>query len=117
MGGMARFGLSQWLHNWLTRTFPWGTLSVNTIGSFLMGIGFILLVERSLFSFTLTYQLRLLLLTGFLGSFTTFSTFAIETTQLLDNGQTLAGLMYILASTVLCILAAFSGIALTKAFY
>lgn len=116
-GGIARFGVSQWLHQWLGRTFPWGSLGVNLLGSLLMGVGFIIFVEKPLLSLALTHQLRLLLLVGLLGSFTTFSTFALETVNLLQNGRLLISLIYVLASVLLCIFMAYLGTVIAKSFY
>ena len=100
LGGTARYALSNALYWLLGRHFPWGTLVVNASGSFLMGILFILLLERyALYA----PQLRLFLLVGFLGGYTTFSSFSIETWNLIESGAWLAAMMNILLNMVLCI--------------
>lgn len=114
LGGMARFGLSQWLHNVLGRVFPWGTLAVNLLGSFIIGLGFVCLTERHLLTPALTHQLRLLLLVGLLGSFTTFSTFSLDSITLIENGHLGLALLYIITSVTLCLLATYSGLALAR---
>lgn len=117
IGGMSRYGLSEGLHHWLGRSFPWGTLCVNLLGSLLMGIGFIILVERPLFNVGLSQHLRLFLLVGLLGGFTTFSTFSIDTIHLLENGHLLISSLYIIISVILCVLAAYTGLTLTRLIY
>lgn len=114
LGGMARFSVTYMLDSLLGRTFPWGTLGVNLIGSFLIGMGFIYLVERPVFTLALAYQLRLLLLVGLLGSFTTFSTFSLDSITLIQNGHLGLALIYILASVLLCLLATYSGLTLAR---
>ena len=100
LGGVARYLLSNGLYALFGRQFPWGTLAVNARGSFLMGILFILLLDR----YTLyAPQLRLFLLVGFLGGYTTFSSFSIETWNLIESGAWLAGGMNIALNMVLCI--------------
>lgn len=105
-GSVMRFLLSSGVHRVAGRDFPYGTLSVNVIGSLLMGILYIVLVERA----SLGAEWRALLLVGFLGAFTTFSTFSIETLNLLENGELLKAGTNVFLSVILCILAAWSGV-------
>lgn len=88
-GAVLRFLLSTQVYAWLGREFPYGTLAVNVLGSFLMGLLAIVLLERSM----VDPVFRAVILVGFLGAFTTFSTFSIETLMLLEEGEILrAGL-------------------------
>ena len=89
------------------RTFPYGTLIVNTTGSFLMGFLFIIILER--FS-NIAPQLRAFLLIGLLGGYTTFSSFSIETINLFEQGELFKALLNIGLSVVLCIGAAWAGV-------
>lgn len=110
MGAMTRY----WMYNaWLkpaANQFPYVTLLVNVIGSLLIGVAFVLLVERGAFS----VEWRNVITVGFLGAFTTFSTFSLDTLELLERGEFGLALTYILASVVICILAAWVGLALTR---
>lgn len=107
LGGVSRFWIANFFYGILGRQFPYGTLIVNVSGCFLMGFLFVLLLER--FN-EMAPQLRSLLLIGFLGGYTTFSSFSIETLLLFENGSTLAGLLNILLSVILCIFAAWLGV-------
>jgi CrcB protein len=102
LGSLLRYWMSMGAYVLFGRSFPYGTLSVNILGSFLMGFLSILLLER------LNGQsdyLRALLLIGFLGGFTTFSSFSMETLSLLESGEMLKGLLNVISSVGLCILA------------
>jgi len=83
LGAISRYGLSNLVHSLVGRAFPYGTLVVNASGSFIMGLLFIIILER--FG-ALAPQLRAFLLIGFLGGYTTFSSFSIETLTLLEQG-------------------------------
>ncbi|MCL5070176.1 MAG: fluoride efflux transporter CrcB [Actinobacteria bacterium] len=82
-GGIFRYWISNGIYFCFGRQFPYGTLVVNASGSFLMGLFFILILER--FD-GIGPQLRSLLLIGFLGGYTTFSSFSIETLNLVESG-------------------------------
>lgn len=107
VGGVLRYWVSTGMHALLGKQFPYGTLIVNISGSLLMGLLFVLIMDR--FN-GIGPQLRSLLLIGFLGGYTTFSSFSIETINLIENGQWLGAGMNILLSTVLCIFAAWLGV-------
>jgi len=109
IGGVCRYLLSQFIQNKFLSTFPFGTLGVNIIGCFLIGIVFGL-SERGNF----TIEWRLFLATGLLGGFTTFSSFSNETVSLLRDGQLWYAFTYIACSVVICLLATFTGISLVK---
>lgn len=110
LGAVMRFSVSNAVYAWLGRGFPYGTLSVNFIGSFLIGIAFILLTER----LTLGSELRAFILIGFLGAFTTFSTFSLETLALLQQGLLIKALLNILLSVALCLIANWGGMILAR---
>lgn len=110
LGSLARYGMSSAVYAWLGRGFPWGTLAVNLLGSFLMGILFVLLIER----LSWAPEWRGAILIGFLGAFTTFSTFSIETLNLLEEGAMLAAFLNMVVSVWLCVLLCWVGIILGR---
>lgn len=83
IGAITRYTLAVWIGQQWGRTFPLGTFVINVSGSFLMGLLMTLLAEK----FMMNPQWRLLLVVGFLGAYTTFSTFAYETDSLLKDGE------------------------------
>lgn len=100
LGAVARYGLSTWLYNPEQR-IPWGTLTANVVGSFLMGVLFVVILERA----KLPPEMRLFLMTGFLGAFTTFSAFSLESVALIHEGHVMAAIFYVILSITLCIAA------------
>jgi CrcB protein len=107
LGGIFRYWISNGVYFLLGRQFPYGTLVVNVSGCFLMGLLFVLTLER--FD-SVGSQLRALLLIGLLGGYTTFSSFSIETINLFESGNWLSALMNIFLSTIVCIAAAWLGV-------
>jgi len=91
--------------------FPVATLIVNILGSFLIGVCYVLILEKTLIS----EIWRPVLMAGFLGGLTTFSAFSLEAVALFEEGRWQMALSYIVFSTVFCIVAAFSGIQITRA--
>jgi len=91
--------------------FPLATLLVNILGSFLIGICYVLIMEKAL----LSELWRPILMAGFLGGLTTFSAFSLEAVYLFEEGRWQMALSYVVFSMVFCILAAFSGIQITRA--
>jgi len=89
---------------------PWGTLTVNVVGSFLYALLFVVLNQYLPHGATL----RVALLAGFLGGFTTFSSFSFETVRLFQEGQSLLAILYVLASVLSCLLAVWLGLSLIK---
>jgi fluoride exporter len=106
IGALLRYWTSTAVHARLGAAFPYGTLAVNVAGSLLMGFLYIWLLERVVEG----PALRAFLLVGLLGAFTTFSTFSLETLNLVETGQTFKALVNILASVTLCIGAAGLGV-------
>ena len=109
-GAVTRWLVSAGVYRWLGRGFPWGTLAVNVLGSFVMGLLTVLLVER----LALGPAWRAGVLVGFLGAFTTFSTFALETVQLAGDGLALRALANVVGSVTVCVIAAVVGIQLAR---
>ncbi len=110
-GGLSRYYLSGWVYALLGRSFPYGTLIVNMIGAYLIG----LIMELALRSTALSDTVRLGLTVGFLGGLTTFSTFSYETFKLLEDGQLLLAVINVLASVFICILFTWLGIVTIRA--
>jgi len=106
LGALGRFFMSTAVYRLLGSAFPWGTLAVNTLGSFLMGFLFVLFVER----FGVGPQVRAAVLVGFLGAFTTFSSFSLETLKLIEEGALSAAFLNVTVSCLVCLLACWGGI-------
>lgn len=113
IGALARHLVSLWAYPVFENRFPLGTLIVNISGAFLIGVVYVLIVERGL----LAPEWRLLLMTGLFGALTTFSTFSLETLLLWHNGAPLTALAYILISLVACLAATAAAIALTTKYF
>jgi CrcB protein len=109
-GALARHWMSTLVHNSVNSHFPWGTLAVNLLGSFLIGLMYVVIVERGL----IHPDWRSVTIVGFLGAFTTFSTFSLETIALMENGQPAAALGYVLLSVLICIVAVWLAMSLVR---
>ncbi|MDZ7754439.1 MAG: fluoride efflux transporter CrcB [Gammaproteobacteria bacterium] len=110
LGAVMRYGVSTAVYALAGRGFPYGTLVVNVGGSAVMGLLFVLLVERM----DVDAVWRAALLVGLLGSFTTFSTFSMETLALIEQGKGAEALVNVIASVVLCLTAAWVGLVLGR---
>jgi len=110
LGALLRYGLSNGIHRMLGRDFPYGTLCVNVLGSVLIGYLFVMFLERSLLSETT----RTAILVGMLGSFTTFSTFSLETVNLASSGQLGRAALNIILSVTLCLVGTSAGILIAR---
>jgi CrcB protein len=110
LGAMARYAVSTWIFSISSHKFPYATLSVNVLGSFVMGLLFVFILERA----ALPAEMRGLLMIGFLGAFTTFSTFSLDAIGLWQNGHLFLALVYVLATVVLCLVAISSSIWLAR---
>jgi len=110
LGCLSRYLVSGWVYNVAGRTLPYGTLAVNIVGSLLLG----LIMEGSLRSTLLPPDLRVGLTVGFMGGFTTFSTFSYETVRLLEEGSYLQAGSNVLLNIVICLAFAAIGIFLAR---
>ena len=106
-GAVVRFLISSGLYQWLGRGLPYGTLVVNVIGSFLIGLLTEALILQRL-SFSLEY--RAAILVGFIGAFTTFSTFSLETIYLIEEGSLVKAALNIVVSGFGCLFAVWIGL-------
>ncbi|KRT56102.1 camphor resistance protein CrcB [endosymbiont of Ridgeia piscesae] len=109
-GALFRFWVSSGVYGLLGRAFPFGTLAVNLIGSLLMGFLYVYLLERA----SVGPELRAALLVGLLGAFTTFSTFSIETLNLLEQADYLKAMLNVLISVIACLSACWLGLTLGR---
>jgi CrcB protein len=112
IGAVCRYWVSICLLPVASYKFPYATLSVNVAGSLLMGVLYVLIVEKG----GLPDQARNILMVGFLGAFTTFSTFSLDAISLWQNGDQLMALIYVVSSVALCLLAIIFAIWLTRMF-
>ncbi|MET3614371.1 CrcB protein [Rhizobium aquaticum] len=110
IGGMLRQGVNVTALKWAGNGFPWGTLFINILGSFVMG----LVAEYWALKSGLPQTTRLFLTTGILGGFTTFSAFSLDTALLYERGETLAAAGYAIGSVVLSVGALFGGLAIIR---
>jgi CrcB protein len=97
LGAVVRYGVGLWIGQKWGRSFPLGTFFINVSGSFLIGFFMPLLTERLMAS----PQLRMFLVIGFLGAYTTFSTFEYETGALLKDGEWLVGMLNVFLSVII----------------
>lgn len=109
-GALCRYGLAGVVQRLAGERFPAGTMAVNLLGCLLFGLVWGWLEQRAGFS----PQTRVIVLTGFLGAFTTFSTFAFETAGLLQGGQILAAVANVAVQTVAGVLLVLGGMALAQ---
>jgi CrcB protein len=111
LGAVSRYWLMLWVSDQGGMRFPWGTLLVNVLGSCAIGVLYVLISERMM----LTEQWRALLVVGYLGAFTTFSTFSLDALLLLQEGRVLPALAYVGTSVLLCLAGAWLGMMLMRA--
>lgn len=110
LGGALRLGVNQAAARLLGFVFPFGTLTVNIVGSLIMGA----LTEYFVLRSGLSQELRLFLTTGILGGFTTFSSFSMDTVALWERGQWGASLIYVVLSLVLSVAALVVGLSIVR---
>jgi len=110
LGAVMRWYIAGFIQRLSGGAFPWGTLAVNVIGSFLLGFLFVWMLERV----TVSELLRLAVTVGFLGAFTTFSTFSVETARLLQEGAFTMALGNVLAQVLICVTLAWLGMQLAR---
>ena len=105
LGCWARYAMTNLIQAVYGRDFPYATLSINVLGAFLMGFLYVETLER----LTISPALRVGILTGVLGGFTTFSTFAMETILLAQQGEMAKGVLYVALSIIIGLGAAVVG--------
>jgi CrcB protein len=113
LGSVARFAAVSYVAPLLSYRFPIGTFAVNVFGSFLIGVAYVLLVDKAI----APHEWRLFFITGLLGGFTTFSAFSLEMLKLWQAGHPVSAFVYALASVAVCLLAVFLGSLLTQKMY
>jgi len=106
LGALLRYWTSLAVHSKLGAGFPYGTLTVNVVGSLLMGFLYIWFVDR----LAMGPAVRGFLFIGVLGAFTTFSTFSLETLNLIESGQPGKAMLNVVISVVVCVTAAGLGV-------
>ena len=112
LGALSRYSFVLIAVTLVDNRLPWATFGVNVVGSFCIGIAAVLIGDRVIEE----EFWRLLLVVGFLGSFTTFSAFSLETLLLLQQGNYNIAMAYAAGSVTLCLGAAFAGMQLAKVF-
>lgn len=110
LGAVARFAVNAAVYPIMDGKFPLGTLVVNVVGSILMGVFYVLIIERGV----LPAELRNLVMVGGLGAFTTFSTFSLDALALWQNGHLALGLAYVFGSVFVCLVGAMGAILVTR---
>ncbi|MCS7001867.1 MAG: fluoride efflux transporter CrcB [Dehalococcoidia bacterium] len=111
LGANARYWIAQFAAQRFGVAFPYGTLAINVTGSLVLGV-FLAIVETRV---PLSYDARLLFAVGFLGAYTTFSTFTVEVLALIERAEFVAAATYVLASVVIGLLAAAVGVWIGRA--
>jgi CrcB protein len=112
IGALTRFVITEIISSRTQSVWPWGTLVVNIIGAFLIGVLFVVFAEKMI----LPDVWRTLLVAGFLGSLTTFSTFSLELFNLISTGQLQVALFYLAVSVLSCLLMVCAGVYLARLF-
>jgi fluoride exporter len=110
VGALGRHFVNVGVATWIGLGIPWGTLVVNVVGSFAMGV----LVHVMATTWTVTPEVRALLTVGGLGAFTTFSTFSLDAIVLYERGQVMFAAVYVLASVIGAIGALLVGLRLAR---
>lgn len=110
LGAMARFGVNALLFPVAGHRFPLATLVINVSGCTVMGVLYVVIIERSV----LSGEWRNLLMVGTLGAYTTFSAFSLDALALWQNGHAALAALYVGLSVVLCLAGTLGGMALTR---
>jgi CrcB protein len=110
-GAISRYLVDTWVSERVGGEFPWGTFVVNISGSFVLGVLFALTIERNL----LPSDIRLPVMTGFIGAYTTFSTLMLETWRLAETGSSVAALVNVAGSVAVGLVVMIGGLTVGKA--
>lgn len=110
VGSVLRYWMSTWVYALAGRGFPWGTFAVNVFGSLLIGFIATLMLERM----EVSPALRAGILIGVLGGFTTFSTFSLETLNLIEQGDFIKAILNAVVSVLACVGAAWLGLLIAR---
>ena len=113
IGAVGRHYVGVYALKWLGTAFPYGTLVVNVVGSFLMGV----LVASMTVKWNVGNELRAFLTVGLLGGFTTFSAFSSDFATLMERGETVLAAGYVTASVTLALAGMFAGMSLVRVFH
>ncbi|MCB1444566.1 MAG: fluoride efflux transporter CrcB [Rhizobiaceae bacterium] len=111
LGSVLRYLTGLFALRWLGPGFPWGTIAVNIAGGFAIGLFAELIARR----FDGSAELRIFIVTGILGGFTTFSAFSLEVTAMTERGDYAMAGAYVVCSLVISVAAVFAGLALVRA--
>lgn len=114
-GAICRYGLSV-MFSPAPSLFPWPTFIANIIGAVLIGVGFVILIDKPILPVQHSEQLRYLMMVGFLGALTTYSSFSIEAVQLFLNGELRWSVIYVAVTTIACLSATLVSIKFTQSF-
>ena len=109
IGAVARYGVNVSASHLFGHGFPWGTLIVNIVGSFLMGVAIVKFAQIEI-----SAPLKTMMITWFLGAFTTFSTFSLDAVTMYERGDVLHAFLYVMASVIISITALFFALWLLK---
>lgn len=111
-GALSRYGMTRWINSYWQHHFPFATLSINVLGCILMGVAFVVISEKM----PSLEPYRPLLMVGFLGAFTTFSTFSLEIVSLINMQAWLSAVSYLLLSCILGVVGLAIGMAVARFF-
>ncbi|WP_440616824.1 fluoride efflux transporter CrcB [Cysteiniphilum sp. 6C5] len=114
LGSISRFGLSEFIYKVFGKSFPHGILIVNILGCLIIGALAAFFQKERLLEHFLTPHFRALLITGFLGGFTTFSSFSLDALTLLQKGEWSKAIIYIMLSVFISMIAVFVGFYLVE---
>lgn len=112
LGAISRYAIACWFMGKGDAIFPYATLAANAIGAFCIGLIYVLLQEK----WVMAESLRPLLMTGFLGALTTFSTFSLETLLLLEQAEYAVAILYAISSVLVCLMLCWLGASLARVF-